>query len=264
MKTIALAATIVVSTLTSTYALTTEDIKPAALLGKTLTFKTSKGLAPLPTTGVWTATFSSTGNGLTVKKVSGNAQNITTTYFAEHYSPETYIAAENLVSAGPKYDVPAEIFLSVNSSGVGVFQITIADSGTDTFSEGTFTIGAPVAPKAPEISVKAGKTELQDGKHTLKYSKTKVGKSAKQSVITISNIGNAPLNKLSLSVSGKNKKDFRITKLKTKSLAAKKSVNFIVTFKPNSAGTKNALLTIKSSDADEGTFKVKMRGTAQK
>ncbi len=76
------AAALVISSITSAFAITDADIAPAALPGKTLVFTIVNGGDPYATTGTWSGTFAGTGNGFSVANITGDTVPINTTYTA--------------------------------------------------------------------------------------------------------------------------------------------------------------------------------------
>jgi hypothetical protein len=117
-------------------------------------------------------------------------------------------------------------------------------------------------PKLPEIVVQQPLgSNLDDGKAKKSCGTVAVGKSGKAKTFTIKNTGTAKLTGLAITKTGKNAKDFLIEGPAKSSLAAGESVTFKVTFKPTATGTRNAAIRIKSNDADENPFDIKLTGS---
>ena len=77
---------------------------------------------------------------------------------------------------------------------------------------------------------------------------------------TIKNTGGAALTGLAVSKSGANKGDFIVTSPAGTTLASGASTTFKVTFKPGAKGTRNAEIHVKSNDADENPFDIRLTG----
>ena len=91
----------------------------------------------------------------------------------------------------------------------------------------------------------------------------KLGKSATEKLV-IKNSGKAKLTGLTITRTGANKADFVVGALPKTSLPAGASMTVNVTFKPGSKGKKAAAIQIKSNDADESPFDVKLAGKGTK
>lgn len=118
----------------------------------------------------------------------------------------------------------------------------------------------------PEIQVQEEWTDfdkdpviLKDGKSTLRLGKVKQTKSASKRCDIFSE-GTVPLENLSIRLDGKDSKDFAVTKLKKTKLGVGGDTSFRVTFKPTSKGLKTAAIHIKSNDANESPFDIKLTG----
>jgi hypothetical protein len=142
--------------------------------------------------------------------------------------------------------------------------VTYLDSmggGLQTFTTAPVRITVKV-PNAPEIVVQQPLgSNLEDGKAKKSCGTVAVGKSGKAKTFTIKNIGTAKLTGLAITKTGKNSKDFLIAGPAKSSLAAGESTTFKVIFKPTAKGTRNAAIRIKSNDADENPFDIKLTGS---
>ena len=114
----------------------------------------------------------------------------------------------------------------------------------------------------PEIDVRNGKANLNDGKSSINCGKAKVGKKSKPVTLTIANSGTAALTGLKVSVQGKSAKDFKVSQPKLKSLAPGRSTTFKLTFKPKAKGKSKAVLQIGSNDRNENPFDLKLKAKA--
>jgi hypothetical protein len=139
----------------------------------------------------------------------------------------------------------AAIMVYSNDADEGEFNITLWGNATEAF---------------PEISVEQPKgSSLVDGKSKKSFGSVKVGKGKSKEFI-IRNLGSANLKGLAITKSGRNSKDFVVTAPAKTSLSEGSSTTFKVTFKPTAKGTRNASIRIKSNDADENPFDIKLTG----
>ena len=155
------------------------------------------------------------------------------------------------VTFAPK--APGNKVASIHISGTGADNIPfdIALSGI-----------ATTLPTQPEIVVEqpAG-SSLLDGSAKKSFGTVKLGKSGKATTFTISNTGTAPLTGVAVSKSGKHQKDFTLTAPAETSLAPGASVTFTVKFKPTALKVRSASIQIRSNDADEDPFDIKIAGS---
>jgi hypothetical protein len=121
-------------------------------------------------------------------------------------------------------------------------------------------IGAWARLRQPEIDVWNPKGKrLKDNVSTFSFGKTKQNHRVTQK-FTIGNEGGTPLEKLAIRINGKNAKDFTVTgPLKTE-LVTDGQTKFKVTFKPTAKGKRTAIIHIRSNDADENPFDIKIEG----
>jgi hypothetical protein len=251
MNLTSLAAAIFIFSTASASAITEADIASDALVGKTLRFATTSGLAPLPASGVWTGTFAASGDGFTVADVSSGTPATNTTYSA---SFDNGVATIYLAKFGVNQDIVYLYLYFVKGVATYTFQ---AFSGA---SEGTFSID-PAVINGPEIDVKQSKSRsLTDGVSRKSFGSVKVAKTGIAERFVIKNTGTVPLSNLAITLDGKSKTEFIISRLKETQLAAGGSVEFTVKFKPTSTGTRKASLHIKSNDADESPFDIALTG----
>ena len=74
----------------------------------------------------------------------------------------------------------------------------------------------------------------------------------------------APLNKVKVTLSGKQARDFKVVNKPSTSVKPGKSTQFRVVYKPRKAATSRALLKISSNAKDKSPFRVKLRGKGRK
>ena len=220
------------------------------------------GSIPTGTNTSLTFTIRNTGDavltGLSMTKDGADAADFT--FAATPVSPvsaaegtTTFTVTFAPITAGSKV---AAIHIASNDDDESTFDLTLT---------GTAFTTPPIIPTVPEIGVQqpAG-SELVDGTAKKSFGTVKIGKSGKAKTFTIKNTGNAVLNGLAITKNGKNARDF-IVKAPTKTTVAPGgSITFQVTFKPTAKGTRNAAIHLKSNDANENPFDIKLTGAAVK
>lgn len=115
-------------------------------------------------------------------------------------------------------------------------------------------------PAVPEIGIGSGGKEIASGGASKFGTVTVGGKVTKTYKIT--NSGTGPLQNIAVSLSG-TKKGFSVTKPSAATLAPGKSMTFKVTFSPTVAGKQPVDLRVKSNDADESTYIIKLSGNGK-
>ncbi len=164
--------------------------------------------------------------------------------------------------------------LSSDDSGNGVpnfrlnFTATTATtlfvrvSGKTGATTGGYGLNATFSRNAPtvgDIDVRSGSTVLaMNG--VVNYGTRPLNGAALNKTITLANTGKAALVINGVSVTGS---DFKIVTQPASNIAAGKTTGFSVSFKPTSAGAKQATLTITSNDPDENPFTVILTGNGQ-
>ncbi len=149
----------------------------------------------------------------------------------------------------PNYSSWTMVHIDSNDSDQPVFNILI---------------GAWVRLREPEIDVWNPKGKrLKDNVSIFSFGKAKMNHRVTQK-FTIGNEGGIPLKKLAIRINGNNAKDFTVTgPLKTE-LATDGQTKFKVTFKPTAKGKRTATIHIRSNDADENPFDIKISGRGAK
>lgn len=127
-----------------------------------------------------------------------------------------------------------------------------------------FSVSAPTIPTSPEIGVLQGTTHLTDGKSSTSFGTVKAGKKGTAKTYTIKNSGNGTLSGLGVTVIGTHRKDFLVAPPAKNSLAGGTGIPFKITFMPTGKGPRNATIQIKSNDANESPFDIKVSGTGGK
>lgn len=115
----------------------------------------------------------------------------------------------------------------------------------------------------PEISVEEPvSTILADGSSTIAFGNTRKGETSSSKTVTIRNLGNQDLGISTVTLDGSHSGDFatNLTSLDG-TVAAGASTTFTISFTPQAAGARSAVLHILSDDADEGSFDINLSGT---
>lgn len=139
----------------------------------------------------------------------------------------------------------AEIQIASNDADENPFNIPISGTGT----------------AVPEIAVsQPADSELVDGDAKRSFGSAVAGTKGAAKSFTIKNTGSAKLTGISVKSGGKNPGDFLIESKPGKSLAPGGKTTFKVRFQPTKKGPRNAVIQIKSNDADENPFDIKVAG----
>ena len=118
-------------------------------------------------------------------------------------------------------------------------------------------IAAGPATPAQEINVKQGATTILSGGT---YTLSSPVSTMTPTTFTVENLGTTnTLNISSATISGANAADFSVASSPS-SVAALATGNLVVNFTPSAAGTRTAVLTIASNDADEASYIVNLNG----
>lgn len=113
----------------------------------------------------------------------------------------------------------------------------------------------------PEIEVRQPEsTKLTDGTSRKSFGTVPIGGKGKTKTFTIRNTGNLKLRNLAVTKNGAQRDDFIVTQPARATLAPGASTTFTVSFKPRAKGTREAALHIRSNDADENPFDIRLGG----
>jgi hypothetical protein len=234
-------------------AATLNDLSPTSLPSKSLELSFEGGDASPPPSGSWTATFgASPAKDITITGFPGMPGSYKTTWtYAGSPFPDShgYELAASPVFGGK----PASLTLWVSVPGIR-FYLTV--DGVGSYGGADFK-----TVQQPEIAVQqpAGRN-LTDNKSKIQFGTVRIGKTGAARKFTIRNSGKAPLTGLSLRKTGKQAADFQVGKLSRTSIPAGGTATFSVSFKPKATGVRNAALAIRSNDADENPFDIKLTG----
>lgn len=152
-------------------------------------------------------------------------------------------------------------FKAGSVAGTRTATIHLASNDAD---ENPFDIDLTGESLVPEIAVEQPVgTELVDGVSTIAYGTVSVQASSTK-VFTIRNSGLGNLVVSSVSSTGTNAGDFKITQPASKTLVTGATTTFAVTFAPTGAGVRNASIIVQSNDPDaESSFLIKVTGNGQ-
>lgn len=118
----------------------------------------------------------------------------------------------------------------------------------DTMSNAEIAVESPVA------------TALVDGASTVDLGTSAIGANATK-VVTIKNVGTTPLTSISATIDGANASEFSISVPPSPTLTGPTgTTSLTVRFAPTSAGIKNAVLHIASTDPNENPFDINLTG----
>ena len=131
------------------------------------------------------------------------------------------------------------------------------------FTLQSVSLDLPASANQPEIVVQqpAG-TGIIDGS-SKKFGTLTLGSAGKSKIFTVKNTGRAKLTGLVLTKNGTHARDFAATQPVKSSLAPGESTTFRVTFQPKAIGIRYAAIHIKSNDADENPFDIRLTGAGR-
>lgn len=112
----------------------------------------------------------------------------------------------------------------------------------------------------PEIQVSEGDTILTDAVSTVAFDDLQLGSSS-DITITITNVGLDDLNLSGTHVTLTTGTQWSVVSQPPSPVTPGSSVNFTLRFSPTTTGAKTDVVTIRSNDADEGTFTFNLTGT---
>jgi hypothetical protein len=149
--------------------------------------------------------------------------------------------------------------------GMSMASLEIASNDADQNPFAIDLMGTATPPPAPEIVVQqpAG-SSLVDGKAKKSFGTVKTGKSSATKTFTIKNTGTAPLTGLKVLKGSNSSNEFVVGEISAKSINPGKSATFKVLFRPKNKGSRSETIFIKSNDADESPFSIKLVGEGVK
>ncbi|WCL48477.1 choice-of-anchor D domain-containing protein [Leptospira sp. GIMC2001] len=129
-------------------------------------------------------------------------------------------------------------------------------------SSGSSTPTEPDRP-APGMALHQGSVKMESGETTdfgLEIANVTVGKT---STFQISNTGTTQFNLIGspiVTIGGQNVSEFSVTQPSKTNLSPNENTSFIVSFRPNSVGVKNAFIEFQTSDEGIPKFRLNLRG----
>lgn len=150
------------------------------------------------------------------------------------------------------------------SSGKHTFIWTYEkDDSYGSGSDRAWLDGVSLPETTQEIAVRtsSGK-DLVDGRSKISFPEVTMGSSSATQTFTIKNVGKAPLLNLKVALGGASPRDFMVQSLTTTVLDPGESTTFDVAFTPTAVGLLTATVRIRSNDANENTFDIKVAGNA--
>lgn len=178
------------------------------------------------------------------------------------------ITQPELTTLTPTGSTTFTVVFKPTAVGARSAAIHIASNDADESPFDIHLTGTGTVPPAPEIVVMQPKgSSLVDGKAKRNFGTVRIGaKKGKTNTktFTIKNTGNAKLTGLKIKKDGADPKAFIVGDLNKTTLAAGESTTLKVTFKPTGKGSRHAAIHIKSNDADESPFDIKLSGEAVK
>ncbi len=121
--------------------------------------------------------------------------------------------------------------------------------------------GVSLPDSTQEIAVLNSKGEgLVDGQSKISFPAVIIESSSESQIVTIKNVGKAPLLNLKTSTVGSNSSHFTVQALKKSVLDPGESTTFEIGFSPTRIGPLAAIIRIRSNDANEESFDIKVEG----
>lgn len=175
----------------------------------------------------------------------------------------------NGVQIGSNYTVnlPSEGTATLNASLTGlngaelVYVYIDAARVIPEWDEGNNTASVNVATR-PEIAIEqpAG-TDLTDGTASIDFGSMTQGLPAPLSFRILNTTGTAALSVGAITFDGANPGDFSVTTAPPATVAIGAFADFVVTFTPQSVGSRSAVMHIANSDGNENPFDITLNGT---
>jgi hypothetical protein len=172
-------------------------------------------------------------------------------------------SGRSLVMSSPANSLGASLTTTVGS---GTFYIVARGTG-GYGNVGQYTLRGSIPGAAassvlkPEISIRLGGAELADGS-AVSLGSTSVG-TAISRTFTVTNVGGGTLTLSPLSTSGWPAGFSLASNLGSTTLAAGRSTTFTIRFSPTTASSSAGTIGVKSNDANEGTFDIRISASAK-
>lgn len=149
------------------------------------------------------------------------------------------------------------LFTDVPQSATRFIRFIYTNKASGNIGLDDVNIAVGAATPAQEINVKQGSTTILSGGT---YTVSSAVSTMTPTTFTVENLGTAnTLNISSATITGTNAADFSVASSPS-SVAALATGNLVVNFTPSAAGTRTAVLTIASNDADEASYVINLNG----
>jgi hypothetical protein len=149
------------------------------------------------------------------------------------------------------------LFTDVPQSATRFIRFIYTNKSAGNIGLDDVTIALGAATPAQEINVKQGATTIVTGGT---YTLSSPVSTLTPTTFTVENLGTAnTLNISSATLSGPNAADYSVASSPS-TVAALSTGNLVVNFTPSVAGTRTAVLTIASNDADEPSYVINLNG----
>ncbi|OJJ19495.1 hypothetical protein BKI52_22060 [marine bacterium AO1-C] len=172
---------------------------------------------------------------------------------------------------GSDFDAGNDVHINSNNNGIyltgyftGTANFAIDGSTSNLTSNGGQDIFFALYGE-PEINVTLNGKAVTSG-NTINFGDIANGSNSADSIFTIENLGTLDLTLTGtagslVQLSGTHTSDFVVSQTNVISpIGAGNSVTFSVKFSPSAVGDRNAVLSISSNDADEGTYTINLKG----
>jgi hypothetical protein len=245
------------ATLPTTWSFTTTSL-PTGWTQTGTAFYTSSGATPPA------CKFDNTGDMVTIYFAS-NPGNLTYYLAGNSFSGGTFLVEESV--SGTTWTTlhsftspPAgtyTLFTDVPNSASRYIRFNYSNKVAGNIGLDDVTINAGAAGPSQEINVKQGATTIVNGGS---YTASSPVSTMTPTTFTIENLGTVnTLSITSVNITGPAAADFAVGSAPT-SVTAASTGNLVINFTPSVAGTRNAVITINSNDADEAAYVINFNG----
>ena len=201
----------------------------------------------------------------TIKNAGAVDLNLTTLSLYGNGAADFAVTSPLVKTLAPGASTTFTVTFKPTVLGMCMASLEIASNDADQNPFAIDLMGTATPPPAPEIVVQqpAG-SSLVDGNAKKSFGTVKVGKSSATKTFTIKNTGTAPLTGLKVLKGSNNPNEFVVGELSDNSLKPGKTATFKVMFKPKNKGSRSETIYIRSNDADECPFTIKLVGEGVK
>ena len=144
--------------------------------------------------------------------------------------------------------------------GAAGSRMALLTVNSDDADEGTYSVNLMGNGTSPEINLRISSIDYASGDTSTLGSAT-VSTTIGPLPCMVENLGTGDLDVTGYTLSGTNQSDFSVTGFTTGNITTGGSMGFSISFTPGGVGTRTAVLTVTSNDADEGTYTINLEGT---